>query len=265
MTNGVDHSESGGVAVIRLNRPDVLNAVDLETARGLRAAVIEAERSPTARCVLLAGAGKHFSAGGDVRFFHGTLDLPTPARQGVFDEILHVLNDVIARLKQMPKPVVGSVRGAVAGLGVSLIAACDIAVAASDAVFSMAYCAIGGVPDSGASAAVARLANRKRAAELLLLGERFDAREARDLGLVGRVVEPDSLDATTSEICARLAAGPTWALGRAKLLLASAETTPLETQLALERSAFVACVATADFPEGLNAFVERRRPAFVGA
>ena len=265
MTKGVDLSETDGVAVIRLNRPDVLNAVDLETAKALREAVIDAERSPKARCVLLTGAGRHFSAGGDVRFFHGTLDLSLSERQGVFDEILHVLNDVIPRLRQMPKPVVGSARGAVAGLGVSLIAACDIAVAAADAVFSMAYCAIGGVPDSGASSVVAGLSNRKRAAELLLLGERFDAREAKDLGLVGRVVEPNLLDATTTEICAKLAAGPTWSLGRAKRLLRSAETTPLETQLALERRAFVECVVTADFAEGLEAFVSHRHPTFVGA
>jgi 2-(1,2-epoxy-1,2-dihydrophenyl)acetyl-CoA isomerase len=265
MTNGVDFSESDGVAIIRLNRPDVLNAVDLETAKALREAVIEAERSAGVRCVLLTGAGKHFSSGGDVRFFHATLDLPLAERQGVFDEILHVLNDVIPRLRQMPKPVVGSARGAVAGLGVSLIAACDIAIAAANAMFSMAYCAIGGVPDSGASAAVAKLSNRKRAAELLLLGERFDAHEACRLGLIGRIVEPDALDDATMAICARLASGPSWALGRSKRLLASAEATPLETQLALERSAFVECVATADFAEGLKAFVERRRPTFVGA
>jgi 2-(1,2-epoxy-1,2-dihydrophenyl)acetyl-CoA isomerase len=264
MTNAVNFSEAGGVAVIRLNRPDVLNAVDLETARALRSAVVATEQSPTARCILLTGAGKHFSAGGDVRFFYSTLDLPLAERQGVFDEILYVLNDAIPRLRQMPKPVVGSARGAVAGLGVSLIAACDIAIATADAVFSMAYCAIGGVPDSGASAAVAKLSNRKRAAELLLLGERFDAQEAKDLGLIGGVVEPDTLDATTAAICEKLAAGPTWALGRAKRLLRSAETTPLETQLALERSAFVECVATADFAEGLKAFADRRRPTFVG-
>jgi 2-(1,2-epoxy-1,2-dihydrophenyl)acetyl-CoA isomerase len=184
MTYGVDFSEADGVAIIRLNRPEVLKAVDLETARALRSAVI---------------------------------------------------------------------------------AACDIAIAARDAVFSMANCAIGGVPDSGASAAIAKLSNRKRAAELLLLGERFDAQEAKDLGLIGRIVEPDALDATTTALCDKLAAGPTWALGRAKQLLRSAETTPLETQLARERSAFVECVATADFGEGLKAFVDRRPPTFVGA
>jgi 2-(1,2-epoxy-1,2-dihydrophenyl)acetyl-CoA isomerase len=265
MTYGVDFSEVDGVAIIRLNRPEVLNAIDLETARALRSAVIAAERSPMARCILLTGVGRHFSAGGDVRFFHGTLDLPLAERQGVFDEILHILNDVIPRLRQMPKPVVGSARGAVAGLGVSLIAACDIAIAARDAVFSMAYCAIGGVPDSGASAAIDKLSNRKRAAELLLLGECFDAQEAKDLGLIGQIVEPDALDAMTTARCGKLAAGPTWALGRTKRLLTSAETTPLETQLAHERSAFVECVATTDFGEGLKAFVDRRPPTFVGA
>src|SRR5271154_1433928 len=238
-SQGIHYSEQGNVATIRLDRPDVLNAVDLETARQLRYAVIVAERSASVRCVLLTGAGKHFTAGGDVRFFRGTLDLPVDQRQGLF-----VLNDVVPRLKSMAKPVVASARGAVAGLGVSLVAACDIALAAHDAVFSMAYCAIGGVPDSGASFAVAKLANRKRAAELLLLGERFDAREARELGLIGRVVDAGDLDRETGTLCAKLAAGPTWALGRAKQLMNKADMTPLELQLASKRKAFVDCVAT---------------------
>jgi 2-(1,2-epoxy-1,2-dihydrophenyl)acetyl-CoA isomerase len=182
----------------------------------------------------------------------------------VFDEILYIINDVMPRLRQMPKPVVGSARSAVAGPGVSLTAACDIAIAARKAVFSVAYCAIGGVPDSGESAAIAKLSNRKRAAELLL-GERFDAQEAKYLGLIGQIVEPDALYATTTVLCGKLAAGPIWALGRAKQLLTSAETTPLEMQLARERSAFVECVATADFGEGLKAFVDRRPPTFAGA
>jgi 2-(1,2-epoxy-1,2-dihydrophenyl)acetyl-CoA isomerase len=264
MGKGIHYSERGNVATIRIDRPDVLNAVDLETARSLRDAVIEAERRPLVRCLLLTGAGKHFSAGGDVRFFRGTLDLPLDARQSVFSETLSVLNDVIPRLKFMGKPAVASARGAVAGLGVSLVAACDIAVASHDAVFSMAYCAIGGVPDSGASIAVAKLANRKRAAELLLLGERFDAREARDLGLVGRVVDAADLDRETESLCANLAAGPTWALGRAKQLLNQADTTTLEVQLASERRSFVDCVATSDFAEGLEAFTERRTATFRG-
>jgi 2-(1,2-epoxy-1,2-dihydrophenyl)acetyl-CoA isomerase len=261
---GVDISEKDGTAIIRLNRPAVLNSVDLDTARQLRDAVIAAERSATARCVLLTGTGKHFSAGGDVRFFHGTLDLPLDQRRGVFDEILHVLNDVIPRLRLMPKPVVASARGAVAGLGVSLVAACDIALAARDAVFSMAYCAIGGVPDSGASIAVARLANPKRAAELLLLGERFDAQEALALGLIGRVVEAETLDEETVKICNQLAAGPTVALARAKRLIHEARAATLEAQLAAERAAFIEIVGTSDFAEGLRAFVDRRTPAFRG-
>jgi 2-(1,2-epoxy-1,2-dihydrophenyl)acetyl-CoA isomerase len=261
---GIDYIERDNIGIIMLNRPDVLNAVDLETAQHLREAVIAAERESAVRCVLLTGAGKHFSAGGDVHFFHGTLDLPLEQRQTVFDEILRVLNDVIPRLRFMPKPVVASARGAVAGLGVSIVAACDIALAAHDAMFSMAYCTIGGVPDSGASVAIARLANRKRAAELLMLGGRFDAREALDLGLIGRVVDAARLDDETQALCASLAKGPTWALGRAKQLINHAEVTPLEAQLAEERIAFVDCVATDDFAEGLNAFVSRRPAAFRG-
>jgi 2-(1,2-epoxy-1,2-dihydrophenyl)acetyl-CoA isomerase len=263
--HGVDYRERDNVGVITLNRPDVLNAVDLDTARRLREVVIAAERDSSARCVLLTGAGKHFSAGGDVRFFLGTLDLPIDQRQGVYEEILHVLNDVIPRLRMMPKPVVASARGAVAGLGVSLVGACDIAVAAEDAVFSMAYCAIGGVPDSGASAVIARLSNQKRAAELLMLGGRFDAREALSLGLIGRILDAERLDEETRDLCAALANGPTLALGRAKQLLNQADVTPLEAQLSAERKAFVASAATDDFAEGLRALTARRSPAFRGS
>jgi 2-(1,2-epoxy-1,2-dihydrophenyl)acetyl-CoA isomerase len=123
-----------------------------------------------------------------------------------------------------------------------LIAACDIVIAARDTVFSIAYCAIGGVPDSG-RAPPSPSSPTASAAELLLLEERFDVQEAKDLGLIGQIVEPDALDATTTALCGKLAAGPTWALGRTKQLLTSAETTPL----------------------GLKAFVDRRRPTFVGA
>jgi len=261
---GIDYVERDDVASITLDRPDVLNSIDLETARNFRDAVIAAQRNSSVRCLLLTGAGKHFSAGGDVRFFRGTLDLALEQRQGVFDEILYVLNDVILRLRSMPKPVVASARGAVAGLGVSLVAACDLALAARDAVFSMAYCAIGGVPDSGATAAVAQLANRKRAAELIMLGGRFDAHEALQLGLIGRIVETARLDEETGSLCEALAKGPTWAFGRAKQLLNQADVTPLEVQLAAERKAFVECVGTADFAEGLRAFAERRPAAFRG-
>jgi 2-(1,2-epoxy-1,2-dihydrophenyl)acetyl-CoA isomerase len=262
---GVDYSVQDGLAVIRLDRPAQLNAVDLVTARRLREAIMQAERDASVRCLLLTGAGKHFSAGGDVRFFHSTLDLPLDERRGVFEAILHELNDVIPRLTRMPKPVVASARGAVAGLGVSLLAACDIALAASDAVFSMAYCAIGGVPDSGASAAIARLSNPKRAAELTFTGDRFDAEEALRLGLLARVVAPEALDEATRTLCARLAAGPTLAFAATKRLLREACETTLETQLSRERAAFVECVASRDFAEGLRAFVGRRSPLFTGS
>jgi len=262
--DGIDYCEKDGVAVIRLDRPRELNAVDLVTARRLREAIIAAERSRAARCVLLTGAGRHFSAGGDVRFFHGALDLPLDQRRDTFDDILLALNDAIPRLGRMDKPVVASARGAIAGLGVSLLAACDIALATSDAVFSMAYCAIGGVPDSGASHAIACLANPKRAAELLLLGDRFDAEEALRLGLVARTVAPEALDEATATLCARLASGPATALASAKRLLREAAANSLETQLARERDAFVDIVGTQDFAEGLRAFVGRRPPVFVG-
>ena len=164
----------------------------------------------------------------------------------------------------MPKPIVAVVQGAAAGFGLSLVLAADLALAAEDAIFASGYIHLGTSPDGGMTATLARVVGLKQAAELMLLGDRFDARRALELGLVNRVVPADALAAEAAGLAARLAAGPTYAYGRTKALLQATLGDAFDAQLRRETESFAACAATADFAEGVRAFLEKRRPVFAG-
>lgn len=254
-----------GVAWITLNRPDAGNALDLSLAERLGDAVRQAEADQDARCVVLRGAGRHFSVGGDVKFFAGTLDLPEEKRRRVYEDILSHTIPAFRRLSTMPKPVLASVHGAVAGVGVSLVGASDLAIAADDAVFAMAFSRIGGTPDSGATYVLSRTASAKKAAELVYLGERFGAADAQDLGLVNWVCPAADLAARTAALARRLADGPTRAYGRSKRLLKAAPVTGLDEQLQAEAESFIAGSVLPEFAEGLRSFLEKRDPDFRSA
>jgi 2-(1,2-epoxy-1,2-dihydrophenyl)acetyl-CoA isomerase len=164
----------------------------------------------------------------------------------------------------MPKPVVAAVQGAAAGFGLSLVLAADLALAAEDAVFTSGYIHLGTSPDGGMTATLSRVVGLKRAAELMLLGDRFDAHRALELGLVNRVVPAGALAAEAAALAERLAAGPTHAYGRTKALLQATLGDAFDAQLRRETESFAACAATADFAEGVRAFLEKRRPVFAG-
>jgi 2-(1,2-epoxy-1,2-dihydrophenyl)acetyl-CoA isomerase len=164
----------------------------------------------------------------------------------------------------MPKPVVAAVQGAAAGFGLSLMLAADLALVAEDTVFTSGYIHLGTSPDGGMTATLPRVVGLKWAAELMLLGDRFDARRALELGLVNRLVPADALAAEAAALAARLAAGPTHAYGRTKALLQATLGDAFDAQLRRETESFAACAATADFVEGVRAFVEKRRAVFTG-
>ena len=164
----------------------------------------------------------------------------------------------------MPQPVVASVRGATGGFGMSLLLACDLALASDDGYFTMACCAIGASPDGSSTWTLPRTVGLKKAMELALLCERFDAREAARLGIVNRVVAPERLDGETEVLAARLARGPARACANTKRLLGAAGQRSLERQLRAEAGTFADCAATDDFVEGVTAFVEKRAPSFTG-
>jgi 2-(1,2-epoxy-1,2-dihydrophenyl)acetyl-CoA isomerase len=164
----------------------------------------------------------------------------------------------------MPKPVIAAVQGAAAGVGLSLVAAADLALAAEDAVFASGYIHLGASPDGGLTATLGRVVGLKRAAELILLGDRFDAPRALELGLVNRVVASAKLEAEATALARRLADGPNHAYARSKALLQATFGDAFDAQLRREAESFAACAATDEFVEGVRAFLEKRRPDFSG-
>src|ERR1700737_2926815 len=254
-----------GVCEITLNRPEILNAVNREVIAELAAAVAEAAEDRDARVVLLRGTGAHFCAGGDITMFAELIRLTPAERQKALYRIVDTLHPLLVRLRHMPKPVVSAVQGAAAGFGLSLVLAADLALAAEDAVFTSGYIHLGTSPDGGMTATLSRVVGLKRAAELMLLGDRFDAMRALELGVVSRVVPADALAAEAAALAARLAAGPTNAYGRTKALLQATLGDAFDAQLRRETESFAASAATEDFAEGVRAFLEKRPPKFTGS
>ena len=262
MAEKIEILREAGVATIVMNRPEVLNALDAEMAERLAAVTGDLAADPQVRCVVIRGGGDHFMAGGDVRQFHGYLDRP---REEIQDRIGREIDDVhraIVHIRTMPKPVVASVRGASAGFGMSLVAACDLALAAADSVFSLAYIRIGTSPDGGSTWTLPRAVGMKRAFELALLGDRITPEQAASYGVINWVVPTAELEERTAKLAKRLAGGPGAALAKTKALLNMSSALDLESQLAQEKGCFVAGVAGEEFSEGVSAFVEKRAPRF---
>ncbi|MBM3359469.1 MAG: enoyl-CoA hydratase [Betaproteobacteria bacterium] len=260
MSDSVLYSVAGAVATITLNRPQVMNALDAAMIVQLRAACERVEHDAVVRAVVLRGVGAAFLAGGDVTVFRANRErLPK-----VVGELAGELHHAILALRRAPKPVLASVHGAVAGAGVSLMAAADLAIAAKETKFTLAYTRIGASPDGGSTYFLPRLVGLRKALELVLLSDTFDAETALKLGLVNWVVNVEMLGAETERIAGRLAHGATAAFAEAKRLLNQSYDQPLAAQLAAEAEAFARCAATHDFREGVAAFVEKRKPDFKG-
>lgn len=254
------YAVEGAVATIAFNRPQVMNALDAPSIIALREACERARDDAAVRVIVLRGHGPAFVAGGDIAWFHANLQ----SMGTLVPEMAGALHAAIHALREAAKPVLASVHGAVAGAGMSLLAAADLALAAEDTKFSMAYSGIGTSPDGGSTWFLPRLVGARRAMELLLLPEPFDAATALRFGLVNRVVPAAELDAATAALAKRLGAGPTQAYAETKALVNRSHETPLAAQLDAEAAAFGRCAATRDFAEGVTAFVEKRKAKFEG-
>jgi 2-(1,2-epoxy-1,2-dihydrophenyl)acetyl-CoA isomerase len=252
----------GPVATLTLNRPDVLNALDLAMIDALVTRTTEVANDDSVSVVVLLGAGKHFMAGGDLRTFAAQLPNAPADRQRSFQQMVERMHIAVEQLHRMPHPVVCGVHGAVAGFGLSLMNACDLVVAADDAYFASAYRHIALTPDGGGTWSLPRIVGLRKAMEIFLLGERFDAAEAARLGLVNKVVPLSELDGAVDAIVRSLTTGPRHALRNAKRLLRDSAARTLSEQLEAEAVSFGRCTATKDFEEGITAFLAKRPPRF---
>lgn len=255
---------AGGVATLTLDRADSLNALDIAMADGLSAAAARCESDTDVRVVVIQGAGNAFMAGGDIRMFGELLNQPPAERRALVERLIHRVHEGVLILRRMPKPVIARVHGACAGFGLSLVLAADLAVAAHDAVFTLAYCHLGTSPDGGATFHLPRAVGLKRAMEIALLGDRFTADQAERWGLINRVVAAEHLEEETRKLAHRLATGPTAAYGRTKHLLNASAASTLEAQLQAEAERFALSTLTQDFAEGVASFLGKRKPEFTG-
>jgi 2-(1,2-epoxy-1,2-dihydrophenyl)acetyl-CoA isomerase len=260
--------QEGAVARITLNRPQVLNAFDVAMISRLREQVEETGRRAArgeVRSLLLTGAGKGFCAGGDVESMAGALegkDHPNPKE--LFRELTRHLHATIIDLRRLPVPVVAAVNGAAAGGGFGLALACDIRIASTNAKFRPSYFKIGVVPDGGITLLLPRVVGEAKAAEILLEDQMVSVEEAKRIGLVHIVVEPDALMGVATDHAKRFASGAPFALASAKRLLYQSLARDLESQLEDERRLNYESAATQDFAEGIRAFKEKRDPRFTG-
>ncbi len=250
-----------GAALIELNRPEKLNAWNLQFGLDLLETVERARDDEGVRAVMITGAGRGFSSGAD-------LSEQREANEGELPDLSARLREnyhpILIGIREMPKPVVAAVNGPAVGIGCSLALACDLILAAESSYFLLAFVNIGLIPDGGSTAFVPARAGHARAAEMALLGERVPAAQALEWGLVNRVVADDELIDEAWALVERLAAGPTVAYANAKRLLNRRIYADLEGQLEAEADAQREQGATADFIEGVVAFAEKRPPRFTG-
>jgi 2-(1,2-epoxy-1,2-dihydrophenyl)acetyl-CoA isomerase len=244
------------VATITLARPETLNALSAQTVDELRSAVEQLSRSG-ARCLLITGEGRGFSSGADLAGGGGLPDDAGAALEKHF-------NPLVEALFELPIPVVAAVNGPAAGAGCSLALCADIVIAARSAYFLQAFINIGLIPDAGATWLLPRLAGRARAIEMMMLGKRVSAEQARDWGLISRVVEDEHLASEAVLLATNLAQGPTVALGLVRKLARNSEQLSLTEALAAERAAQRKAGQTGDFKAAVMAFLQKHQARFEG-
>lgn len=265
MSDTVKLHIEAGIATVTMNRPDQLNAMGTELLRGLETATARIAESDGVQVIILQGAGQHFAAGGDIKEFETHLHLAPELRYPAYREmIVRWANGTVLNLRSLPQPVIAKVQGACAGFGMSLALGCDLVIAADTATFTTAYAQLGVSGDGGITWLLPRLVGERRASELMLLAERLTATQARELGLINRVIAEAELDVATLELAHRLQRGARYAYGRIKHLVNTAWDATLPEQLEAEAEGFARCTATEDFGEGVRAFIAKRKPQYRG-
>lgn len=258
----VRYELEGAVAVIRLDRPEALNALSQQLCTDLRSA-FERAIAEGARVAVLTGSGRAFCSGGDLREMRSMWE--SEGRIEAFmEKPLNDLHDLIRYIREAPIPVIAAVNGVCAGGGSNLALACDMVIAADDATFNEAFVRIGLSPDCGGTFFLPRAIGEKLAAELFMTGEAVSAERAAQFGMINRVVPADNLLTEALLLADKLAAGPTGSFARIKRMLNATFSNDLQSQLALEAECQLQSAQSADFKEGVTAFFEKREPRFSG-
>ena len=249
-----------GVAWITLNRPEVLNACDIEVLQRLQEVLKEVSSDQSVRCVVLTGAGRAFCAGADLQSLKSR---GSNVKLSLAEDLREGFNPVVMRIRTMDKPVIAMVNGVAAGAGMGLAFACDMRIMSDNARFVEAFAKVGLVPDSGATFFMPRLLGLSKALELAFTGEGIDAEEAEKLGAANRVVKPEELENCTKELAEKLARGPR-GIGLAKRAINRALSLDIEGALEYEARIQEIAGSTEDYKEGVKAFLEKRPGKFQG-
>ncbi len=253
------YSVTDNVATITFNRPDVRNAFNDQMAEEMQSALKNVERDEAVRCIVITGAGQGFCAGQDLAAIR--------ARGGEVsfrDHLKKTYNPIVSKLRSIEKPVIAAINGAAAGAGWGMALACDIRYASEAAKFRLAFIGIGLAPDSGTAYFLPRLVGLGKALELAYTNDPVDANTALSLGLVNKVMPADQLMPTTLELAKKLVQGPTRAMGLTKRAMNYALTSDLTDALDYEAHTQEIAGRSQDHHEGVQAFLEKRSPKFVG-
>lgn len=261
---GLDVELDGNILRLSLDRVERRNAIDDSMMTALIDCIDTAGRDEAVRAILLSGHGENFCGGADIVARNAPSGAPRPRAGSIQRRLPSQAHRLIPLVLSVQVPVVCAVRGWAAGIGFQLALAADFAVVAHDARLWEPFISRGFTPDSGATWLLPRLAGVARARRLLLLGDELTGSQAAEWGLVHASVEPDAVESTARELAARLAGGPTVALGLTKWLLHAGSSASLDDQLRNEAFGLELSSRTEDFREGLKAFTERRPPEFEG-
>ena len=252
----VEVEAEGGVATIRLNRPEKMNAIGALTRKQLGDAIKQAERDDAVRVVVLTGSGRAFCSGADVTEMAGDGTMHTP--EDVGNVLRNEYLPMLVRLRTMPKPVIAGMNGPAVGIGASFALACDIRIATPDAYLLEAFINIGLAPDGGVSWLLPRLAGTGVAYEMFFTGKPLSAADAQRLGVVNRVVPQERLEDEVGELAARIASQPRQALAAAKRAVNHALESSYEEAVEFESYLQEAQAASPEFVEGVQNFLARR-------